>query len=235
MNRLLTWPQVHIFRQPVNDQIWVRKKPDSSPGSSGGAAAPFDTLDVEARTRWPKIQSILLSPSSAQHPYQRVGSVERRRLPLVAAVQWRIVSLSNQRPVLDLPFSPSLQTLSRLYDASYATNAEENALRSEWIGETYAVRLVSPPSALLYRERVGKDEGGGESWLRHNSELTSTTSVRRRAGGQEINWGEGEHSWRRPDINLCYLLCKSWGVLRVIWLTEIYHYCSQDSIEELIR
>ena len=70
--------------------------------------------------------------SSAQHPYQRqVGSVERRRLPLVAAVQWRIVSLSNQRPVLDLPFSPSLQTLSRLYDASYATNAEENALRSE--------------------------------------------------------------------------------------------------------
>ena len=144
VNRLLTWPQVHIFRQPVNDQIWVRKKPDSSPGSSGGAAAPFDTLDVEARTRWPKIQSILLSPSSAQHPYQRVGSVERRRLPLVAAVQWRIVSLSNQRPVLDLPFSPSLQTLSRLYDASYATNAEENALRSEWIGETYAVRLVSP-------------------------------------------------------------------------------------------
>ena len=107
------------------------------------AAAPFDTLDVEAR--WPKIQSILLSPSSAQHPYQRVGSVERRRLPLVAAVQWRIVSLSNQRPVLDLPFSPSLKTLSRLYDASYATNAEENALRSEWIGETYAVRLVSPP------------------------------------------------------------------------------------------
>ena len=83
--------------------------------------------------------------SSSQHPYQRVGSVERRRLPLVAAVQWRIVSLSNQRPVLDLPFSPSLQTLSRLYDASYATNAEENALRSEWIGETYAVRLVSPP------------------------------------------------------------------------------------------
>ena len=84
-------------------------------------------------------------PSSAQHLYQRVGSVERRRLPLVAAVQWRIVSLSNQRRVLDLPFSPSLQTLSRLYDASYATNAEENALRSEWIGETYAVRLVSPP------------------------------------------------------------------------------------------
>ena len=95
--------------------------------------------------RWPKIQSILVSPSSAQHPYQRVGSVERRRLPLVAAVQWRIVSLSYQRPVLDLPFSPSLKTLSRLYDASYATNAEENALRSEWIGETYAVRLVSPP------------------------------------------------------------------------------------------
>ena len=74
---------------------------------------------------------LALSPSSAQHPYQRVGSVERRRLPLVAAVQWRIVSLSNQRLVLDLPFSPSLQTLSRLYDASYATNAEENALRSE--------------------------------------------------------------------------------------------------------
>ena len=92
-----------------------------------------------------------------------------------------------------------------------------------------------PSSALLYRERVGKDEEGGESWLRHNSELTSTTTVRRRAGGQEINWGEGEHSWRRPDINLCYLLCKSWDVLRVIWLIEIYHYCSQGSIEELVR
>ena len=78
------------------------------------------------------IHLALYPSSSAQHPYQRqVGSVERRRLPLVAAVQWRIVSLSNQRPVLDLPFSPSLQTLSRLYDASYATNAEENALRSE--------------------------------------------------------------------------------------------------------
>ena len=100
------------------------------------------------------------SPSSAQHPYQQVGSgVERRRLPLVAAVQWRIVSLSNQRPVLDLPFPPSLQTLSRLYDASYATNAEENALRSEWIGETYAVRLVSPP---LHRF-IGES---GEGWRR---------------------------------------------------------------------
>ena len=163
VNRLLTWPQVHIFRQPVNDQIWVRKKPDSSPGSSG-AAAPFDTLDVEARTRWPKIQSILLSPSSAQHPYQRVGSVERRRLPLVAAVQWRIVSLSNQRLVLDLPFSPSLQTLSRLYDASYATNAEENALRSEWIGETYAVRLVSPPLHCF----IGREWGRMEEAASHD-------------------------------------------------------------------
>ena len=86
-------------------------------------------------------------------------SVERRRLPLVAAVQWRIVSLSNQRPVLDLPFSPSLQTLSRLYDASYATNAEENARRSEWIGETYAVRLFSLP---LHRF-IGES---GEGWRR---------------------------------------------------------------------
>ena len=109
LNRLRTWPQVHILRQAVNDQIWVGKKPDSSPVGQ--------LLDLILSIRAPGARIYNLSYSL--HPsFLRLVSalsflfswasilsigciVEGRRLPLVVAVhsvQWRIVSRANQPP-----------------------------------------------------------------------------------------------------------------------------------------
>ena len=166
LNRLRTWPQVHILRQAVNDQIWVGKKPDSSPVGQ--------LLDLILSIRAPGARIYNLSYSL--HPsFLRLVSalsflfswasilsigciVEGRRLPLVVAVhsvQWRIVSRANQPPgahVTIFSFSGSHYLAFPMYSMQPAIRKAR--LASQWTDKG-ALSNVGLGSALEREWRGG--------------------------------------------------------------------------------
>ena len=166
VNRLCTWPQVQIFRQAVNDQIWVWKKPDSSP------AGQLLHLILSIRAPGARIHNLSYSlpstlllctffptvepdPSGSKSIGRMSGcSVERRRLPLVAAVQWRIVSPANQHTAHVTIFSLPPPIISHFQSVFCATGPIRKPA-SIWIKED--LWLVSLQHRFI--ERAG---GRGE-------------------------------------------------------------------------
>ena len=126
VNRLCTWPQVQIFRQTCQWSNLSREK-GRFISTAGRQLLHLIRVSIRARTPGARIYNLSYSlppyhPSSlptVEHPSggwrvlaEQGCSVERRPLPLVAAVQWRIVSRANQHTAHVTIFS--LQPLSRI-------------------------------------------------------------------------------------------------------------------------